>query len=235
LAAFRLPIDWQIDSPGYKAELERLASLAAIARQIGCRRAVTVIEPGSERVYHENFEFHRRRLAELGDMLAAHEIRLGIGFLAPAVCRGDRAYPFVRTAEEMLLLVRTIGSPNVGLALDTWHWHTGGGTVDQLRTLAPGKIVCVSLADGAPGLTAETASPADRRLPGEGGAVDNPAVLAALAKLGYDGPLAPAADKSRLAGRGRDQIVKAAASAFDQVWKSAGLNQAGRLAAVSGS
>ena len=79
------------------------------------------------------------------------------------------------------------------------------------------------------------ASLADRHLPGEGGAVDNAVVLTALGKLGYDGPVTPAADKSRLAGRGRDQIVKAAAAAFDQAWNAAGLSPAGRLAAVSGS
>jgi sugar phosphate isomerase/epimerase len=235
LGAFRVPIAWQTDSRDFPIQLERLSALAAIAKKIGCRRAVTVIEPGSDRVYHENFEFHRRRLAELGDMLAAHDIRLGIGFLAPVACRENRAYPFVRTAEELLLLLRTIGSPHVGLALDTWHWQLGGGSIDQLRSLAREKIIAVSLADAEPGLTADRASLADRHLPGEGGAVDNAVVLTALGKLGYDGPVTPAADKSRLAGRGRDQIVKAAAAAFDQAWNAAGLSPAGRLAAVGGS
>lgn len=234
LGSFRLPVHWQEDSPQYQADLERLSALAEVARQIGCRRATTVIEPGSERVYHENFEFHRRRLAELGDVLAKHEIRLGVGFLAPLACREDRRYPFVRTAEETLLLLRTTGSSNVALALDTWHWHLGGGTVEQLRALTPDKIVAVWLSDAEPALTADEAELSARRLPGEGGAIDNAAVLTALAQLHYDGPVTPVADKSQLAGRSRDQIVKAAGAAFDQVWKAAGLNQAGRLATVSG-
>jgi sugar phosphate isomerase/epimerase len=235
LGAFRVPVAWQTDARDFPAQLERLSALAAIAQKIGCRRAVTVIEPGSDRLYHENFELHRRRLAELGDMLAAHDIRLGIGFLAPVACREDRAYPFVRTAEELLLLLRTLGSAHVGLALDTWHWHLGGGTIEQWRSLPREKLVAVSLADAQGGLTADGASLADRRLPGEGGAIDNAAVLTALGTLGYDGPVTPAADQSRLAARGRDQIVKAAAAAFDQVWKAAGLNPSGRLAAVGGA
>jgi hypothetical protein len=43
------------------------------------------------------------------------------------------------------------------------------------------------------------------------------------------------ADRSQFAGRSRDEIVKTAGAAFDQVWKAAGLTRAGRLATVSGS
>ena len=233
--SFRLPVRWQDDSPDYQADLERLSALADAARQIGCHRATTTIQPDSDRVYHENFEFHRQRLAELADILAEYEIRLGVGFLAPAACRGESAYTFIRTAEEMLLLLRTISSSNVGLALDTWHWHLGGGTLDQLSSLTPDKIVDVRLADCEPELTADDAQLSARRLPGEGTGVDNAGILTALAQLGYDGPVTPVADNSHFAGRGRDQIVKAAGAAFDQAWKAAGLNQAGRLAAVGGS
>jgi sugar phosphate isomerase/epimerase len=233
--SFPLPVCWQEDSPDYQADLEQLPALLDAAGQIGCCRAITTIQPGSDRVYHENFEFHRHRLAELGDLLAGYEIRLGVGFLAPAACRPDRDYPFVRTAEEMLLLLRTISSANVGLALDTWHWHLGGGTVDQIRALTDDKIVDVRLADAEPELTADDAQLSARRLPGECAGVDNAAVLTALAQLGYDGPVTPVADKRQFAGRSRDEIVKTAGAAFDQVWKAAGLNRAGRLATISGS
>lgn len=235
LGCFALPVRWQDESSAYQADLERLPALADVARQIGCRRATTTIAPGSDRVYHENFEFHRHRLGELGDRLAECEIQLGVGFLAPAVCRGERAYPFVRTAEEMLLLLRTVGSSNVGLALDTWHWHLGGGTAEQLRALTGDKIVDVRLSDAAEGLTADEAEPSARQLPSDAGAVDNAALLTVLAQLGYDGPVTPVADASQLAGRSRDEIVKTASAAFDQVWKAAGLNQAGRLATISPS
>lgn len=234
LGSFSLPVRWQDDSPEFQADLQQLGALAELARQIGCRRATTVIEPGSQRVYHENFEFHRRRLAELANLLAEYEIRLGVGFLAPVACRADCDYQFVQTVEEALLLLANVGSSNVGLALDTWHWHLGGGTIEQLRSLTGDKIVAVALADAEPGLTAADAELASRRLPGEGGAVDNAAVLAALAEMRFVGPVTVEADKSQFAGRSRDQIVKAAAGAFDQLWKAAGLNQAGRLATVGG-
>jgi sugar phosphate isomerase/epimerase len=235
LGSFPLPVRWQHDSPDYQADLQQLAELAAVAREAGCQRAVTTIEPASdERVYHENFEFHRRRLAELADLLAEDGIRLGVGFVAPHRCREDRAYQFMQTADEVLMLLGTVASPHIGLALDTWHWHLGGGTIQHLRSLAADKIVSVSLGDAEPGLTAANAESATRRLPGDGGAVDNAGVLAALAELGYHGPVTPTADPSQFAGQSRDQIVKSTAAAFDAVWKAAGLNQAGRRVAVGG-
>ena len=234
LGSFPLSVGFQSEPSQHQAELKQVAELADVARQIGCRRATTVIEPRSERVYHENFEFHRRRLAELGDLLAKHEIRLGVGFVAPPDRSDDHAYQFIQTAAEALLLLRNLGSTNVGLALDTWHWHLGGGTIEQLRSLTNDKIVTVTLSDAEPGLTVADAELSARRLPGDGGAVDNAAVLTALAQMHYDGPVTPAADKSQFVGQSRDQIVKAVAGAFDREWKAAGLNQAGRLAAVGG-
>lgn len=233
--SFRLPVRWEEDSPEYQADLAALPEHLDLAAQLGCTRAVTMIEAGSDnRPFHQNFEFHRRRLAELGEMLAAKNIRLGVGFLAPLVCRAHHAFQFMQRVEEVMLMFGSLGSPNVGLALDTWHWHLGGGTIEQLRSLGPQKIVTVTLGDAEPGLTAAEAKLSDCRLPYEGGAVDNAGILAALAEMRYDGPVTPSADKSQFEGQGRRQIVKAAAAAFDVVWKAAGLNPAGKLATVSG-
>jgi sugar phosphate isomerase/epimerase len=235
IGSFALPVRWQEDIQQHKTDLEALPALAEIAAQIGCTRATTVIEAASERrPYHENFEYHRHRLAEIADVLRPHQIRLGIGFLAPIACRGGRAFQFMQTFDEIVLLLRSVNGPNVGLALDTWHWHLGGGKLESLRALSPDKIVTVSLADADPDATAADAPLESRRLNGATGVIDNGAVLATLAEMGYDGPVTPAPDKSQLGGLSRDKIVKQAGAALDQVWKAAGLNGAGRLAAVSG-
>ncbi len=134
VASFPLPVRWHDDSPDYQADLARLPELAALAQQLGCTRAVTTIEPASDdRPYHENFEFHRRRLAELGEALAKYQIRLGVGFLAPLACRADRGFQFMQKAEEVLMLLVTVGSPHVGLDLDTWHWHLGGAPSNNCK------------------------------------------------------------------------------------------------------
>lgn len=235
IGSFLLPVSLEDDEPQHKSNLERLAALADIAAQLGCTRATTIIEPGSDaRPYHENFQFYQRRLAEAGDVLAPHKIRLGVGFLAPLACRRDKAFTFMQTADELVLLLRSVGRDNVGLALDSWHWHLGGGRVETLRALPAGSVVTVALSDAEPGETAQSVELAARRLPGDGGAIDNAMLLGALAELGYDGPVTPLVGERHLASASRAQVVKQAAAALDAVWKAAGLNVAGKLATVSG-
>jgi sugar phosphate isomerase/epimerase len=230
IGSFRLPVRWHDDSPDYKADLERLPALAEMAAKLGCTRSTTAIESGSDaRPYHENFEFHRRRLAEIAAVLGAHKIRLGIDFVAPVYYRADRRFQFMQTFDEVLLLLRSTDSTNVGLALDTWHWHLGGGKIEQLRTLSADRIVTVTLADAPEEESAQTARFESRRLGIEGGAIDLPAVLTALAEMRYDGPVTPAPDKSQFGGISRDKLVKAVAASLDQIWKAAGLSPAGKL------
>ena len=131
-------------------------------------------------------------------------------------------------------MFRSIKAPNIGLALDAWHWHLGGGTLEQIRALGVDKLVTVALADIDPALTSADAKRADRELPSEEGAIDSPALLTALAEMGYTGPVTPTADASQFPGQSREKIVKAASVAFDQVWQAAGLSPTGKLATVRG-
>ena len=234
MGSFRLPVRWD-DDEQYQADMEQLGSLAELAHEMECTRAVTLIAPAHDRrPYHENFEFHRSRLSELAEALSTYKITLGLEYLAPMSARGDAAFQFIQSFDEVLLLLRTIGAPNLGVAFDVWHWHLSGGTLDGLRSLGAEKIVAVSLADTEIDTTAATAQLESRDLPGETGGIEIPAVLVALAEMGYDGPVSPVADRSRLADLGREQTVKKAGAALDAVWKAAGLTRAGKLAAVPG-
>lgn len=235
IGSFPLPVRWESEGPEYQADLKRLAALLPLAVEMKATRATTNLEASSDsRPYHQNFEFHRQRLAEVAEVLRPHQIRLGVGLLAPVACREGRAFQFMQTVDEALLLLRSVNATNIGLAFDSWHWHLGGGKLETLSTLPSGSIVTVALADADPSLTAANARLEDRKLPGDGGAVDTPALLAALAQLSYDGPLTPAPNASQFPGQSREKIVKAAGAAIDKAWKEAGLNNAGKLTTVSG-
>ena len=112
---------------------------------------------------------------------ASHGIRLGVGLSTDARLRQGRAFQFIQGVDAFLMLFKSIDSANVGVALDLWHWHLGGGTLDQIRSLGD-KIVTVSLADADPGMTASNADENTRRLPGETGVIDSVAVLSALSE-----------------------------------------------------
>lgn len=231
IGSFVLPVAWEGDAEAYKRDLDALPKYSELAQQMGCTRMTTHIEPAADtRPYHENFELHRRRFSEIGDALAKHDLKLGVGFFAPLKMREGRAFQFVQSVDAAVMLLRSVASPHVGLALDTWQWHVGGGTLDQLRTFGGQNVITVCLADADADLTAETADESSRKLPGETGVIDNAAVLSYLAETGYEGPVTPRPHPTQFHGIGRDKIVKAAAVALDQTWKSAGLGPSGRLA-----
>lgn len=235
IGSYRLPVRWTEDEADYRADLVRLPELLELAKQLGCPRAVTLVEPASDtRPYHENFEMHRKRLGEIAAAMAPFDARLGLEILAPLRHREGRAFQFLQTADALLMLLKIVGAANVGLALDTWHWHLAGGTLDQLRTLGAGKIVTVSLADVEPGAAAATADESQRRLPGDTGVIEFAPLLTWLAENKYDGPVTPRPSRTLFEGQGRDKTLKQVGTAMDTVWKAAGLNPLGRPTAVAG-
>lgn len=237
-----LPVDWQADDKVFAEQLPRLAELAALAAGLGCRRALTVIDPASdERPYHQNFEFCRQRLADVGRVLAEHDMRLAVGFDSSEAARKNRGFEFIHNLDALLILLGTVGLDNVGLWLDVWHvWAAGGSLEAARKKLTAGLVTAVSLADAASpdelagAQLTDPHHPATRRLPGDTGIIDSAAALTMLGEMGYDGPVTVLCDASRFAGMRRDQIVKLTAETLDVVWKAAGLNRAGKLAAPTG-
>jgi sugar phosphate isomerase/epimerase len=227
IGSVRLALQWDCDTPAFDAQLEKLSTDIQMVKTMGCTRAITDIDPASDtRPYHENFELHRRRYGKLAETLGRHGLKLGLGFLAPTALREAHQNSFIQTVEPFLMLVKSISSPNVGVALDVWHWHLGGGTIDQIRALAAGKIVTVALADADPDTTAANADRAIRRLPGATGVIDSAQVVSILAAGKYDGPVTAMPSPAAFAGEGREQIVKQTAQSLDALWKAAGLQTA---------
>lgn len=237
IGTFKLPIRWYADEATFRGDLQKLPDLLGPAVEIGATRALTEIEPASdERPYHQNFEFHQKRLAELAAALEPKGVRLGVGFSAAASDRQGKAFEFIHTLDALLMLLGMTPAKNLGVSLDLWHLWASGGSFDVVRTkLKPEQIVAVQLADVAdPGAEPEGQPVASRRLPGETGTIDTPAVLTALAELGYSGPVTPLPHSSQFAGLRRDQIVKLTGERLDAAWKAAGLSLAGKLSAVAG-
>ena len=162
-----MPIDWDGDEEAFQRDLAELPALASLAAEVGCVRCrATLPAAGDLRPYHEHFELCRRRFAQIGESLAEHGVRLGIGFLAPAHHRHDKAFQFVHTFDELLLLVRAIATKNVGICLDVWHWHVGGGSLEAITSLAADDIVMLDLADTNTPAGQDNVDKTSRALPG---------------------------------------------------------------------
>lgn len=234
IGTFRLPFKLEADNATYHPALAELPKIAELAAELGCTRCVATVEPASDqRPYHENFEFHRKRLAETADLLKPHNIRLGLEFRASASLREGRAFQFIHSFDALQLLVKSTASSNLGVVVDLWEMYASGAGLDEIKALKNDEIVAVYLSDAPADVAPESLDEMAMLLPGEeAGAIDSVAALVALAELGYDGPVIPRANRKALQSSGRDAIVKLAGERIDQVWKAAGLNAKGQLSAA---
>lgn len=227
---FRLPLVWDDDDDAYKASLDSVQDLLLLATEMGVNRAVTTVAPANDlRPYHENFEFHRRRLHEIGEHLAPHKIALGVEFRSDPELRKGLAYQFIHTFDAVATLVGMIRAQNVGVAIDLFELHAAGSSFDEVKKVGAGRIVTVTASDAPANKAAAECVPDDRLMPGETGVIDLAATLVNLAELGYDGPITPAVSATQVKGIRREQIVRTAGERLQQAWAAAGLNAAGKL------
>ena len=216
LGSFELPIDWRGSEGPYKAGLSKLDELGADLVKAGARVCHVTIEPASDALpYHENFELHRQRLAEIGQVLAKHGIRLGLALVVAPSHRENHEFQFIHDTEALVTLVKSIGEDNVGVYLDTWNWHFGGGTPEQVREL-DGKIVAMSFADAPSDAQADTISESQRILPDENGQIDNKSYLRVAAEAGFEGPATVAPHVDSLSGN-REAVVRQCGSVLDSL------------------
>jgi sugar phosphate isomerase/epimerase len=231
MSAFALPFGLEAEADAMKENLSCLADWASTAAEVNCRRCITTIEPAGDRApYHENFSFHRDRLAEVCGVLAPHNIRLGIGFRAAADLRARKAFQFIHDIEALVMLAKMVNSPGAGIVLDTWDLFVSGGTLETVRAIPAEQIVAVQLADAPADVPLDELTERSRLLPEAEGRFDHPAVLVALAEMGYDGPVSVKPHHDAIPSSRSEPMAKAIGRSLDAVWKAAGLNPQSKLA-----
>lgn len=190
IGAWNLPfMPYRITEEIWKSQLEKLPPMVASMGAVGARRAAMWILPGSdERSYDENFAFHVARFQPIAQVLADHGIRLGLEFIGPETSQKKFKHRFIRSIRETLKLARAIGS-NCGLLLDSWHWHSAGGTVDDLRVLTRELLVHIHVNDAPLGVSLPELMDNRRKLPCTTGVIDIDGFMRALAHTDYDGPV----------------------------------------------
>ncbi len=224
IGGFDLPINWRGEEAEFHAELEKLSSMAEVASSLNAKLCHVMVLPASDELpYHENFELHRKRLAEIANVLAKRDIALAVGLMAAPAHRQDKRFEFIYQAEPLILLIKAVGHASVGLMYDSWNWHIGGGTAEHLQKLKSGQVMSVRLADIAEGADLATITDDQRLLPGSGGTVDNSGAMSFLAAQNYVGPVTIYPHPSKLSGKTRDAIVQACSACLDDAWSAAGL------------
>lgn len=185
-----LPVEFRGDDARFRAGLAELPGLAAAWQRAGVDRVGTWISPGHNQLtYLENFRQHAQRLREVARVLRGQGQRLGLEYVGTPTARQGRRYPFIHSRREAQELIAEIGTGNVGLVLDSWHWWTARETEADLLALKPTDVISVDLNDAPAGLTLEQQQDGKRELPCATGVIPTAAFLNALQQIGYDGPV----------------------------------------------
>jgi len=218
-----VPVDVTGDRDDYEDGLADLDAFAADAAAVGCERASTYIFSfHDEREFEANFAFHRDRLEPVADVFDDHDIRLGLEFLGPETLREGHEHEFVHTSTGMLDLCESVGD-NVGLLLDSWHWHTAGASVERLESLDNDDIVDVHVNDAPAGLAMNEYVDSERAMPGETGVIDIATFLGHLDAVDYDGPVMVEPFSDDLPDLDDREAARRTADSLDRIWDVADL------------
>jgi sugar phosphate isomerase/epimerase len=169
-------------------------SMARRCAALGIRLCVLVLSvPPSPAVYD--------RITRCADVFAEAGTRLALEFVP---------YTAVRSLAEAREVCDRVGVDRCGLLVDTWHLARSGGSPADLTDLGPRQIACVQVADAAASGSRDLGqeSRRGRLLPGDG-VIDLPAVAAALARVGYDGPVGTEVLSRALRERAPEAVAEA--------------------------
>ena len=223
--AMGLPVEFRRDEATFTHGLAGLARLAKAAQAMGCTRCATWIMPASDELtFDENFELHRRRLGACAEVLGDHGLGLGLEFVGPKTSRAGRKHEFVYDMTGMLGLADAIGTGNVGLLLDCWHWYCTDGTAAEIEALRAEQVVHVHVNDAPAGIPVAEQIDNQRAMPGETGVIDIAGFLGALARIGYDGPIMAEPFSQRVRELPPDEAVRATSESLDKILGLAGIS-----------
>ena len=159
-----------------KAECEELCAIAAT---IKCPYIVVV--PGkllpdmtsSSEIIEESV----RVLRDLASIAERSRVALAFEFLGEKDCSVQK----LDLADE---IVEKVNRANIGLVIDSFHFYTGGSTIDMIDAIDPKRLFIFHI-DDAEDLPPEQLTDARRLLPGLG-ILPLKEIIAAFRRIGYD-------------------------------------------------
>jgi sugar phosphate isomerase/epimerase len=178
-----LPVEFRNDDAAFEEGMDDLDQYTRLAVELGCPRMATWVLPAYETPGPRMRKILQHRFTEIAKVLAGHNVRLGLEFITPLHFRQSGHVCEIWKMADMLALCHECGE-NVGLLLDSWHWHhdpdhTPRAIVDAGRD----RIVTIHLND-SPDLPPDQIRDNQRLLPGEG-IIDLTGFFGALKKIDY--------------------------------------------------
>ena len=214
-----LPVEFRRDDAQFQKDLAQLPKRAGLLKQLGVTRVATWILPGhNELTYLQHFKLLETRFRETAKVLQDNDLRLGLEFVGPRTSRERFRFPFACTQLDMMELVEAVGTGNVGLLLDSWHWYTSHGTVEELSRLSNKDIVHVHVNDAPAGVAVDEQMDNRRKLPVTTGVIDLKGFMNTLVKIGYDGPVECEPFDQELRKMDQAAILQTTAASLGRLW-----------------
>ncbi len=214
-----LPVEFRRDEAQFQKDMAQLPKRAALLKQLGVTRVATWILPGSnELTYLQHFKLLETRFRAVAKVFKDYDLRLGLEFVGPHTSREKFRFPFACTQADMMELCDAIGTGNVGLLLDSWHWYTSHGTVPELERLSNQDIVHVHVNDAPSGIAVDQQMDNRRKLPVTTNVIDLKGFINTLVKIGYDGPVECEPFDQELRKMDQTTIVQTTAESLNRLW-----------------
>lgn len=217
VGSFDLNVDWRTTEEHFREGLESLVEIAQAAVAMNCFKCCTYILPSTDQNAASFMVNATRRLRLCAEILGAFGIRLGLEFVGSHHLRTKWKNPFIWSLDDTLDWIDTINSKNVGLLLDSYHWHTNGLDVKNLMKLKREQIVHVHIND-AYKVSIEDLLDHDRLYPGEGG-INLEGFLKSLQAIGYSDVVAQEVMSSSI-NKDSTQLLIRSKKSFDNVFKN---------------
>lgn len=199
----------------FMGSLDRFEENCAIAASVGCRRTGTSFSNRIPLPPEEGRRILRDRTAVLAERAEPHGIAIGLEFLGLRTYQLEVPHPFINNVPDTIAMLRETGRPNVGLILDSYHYFTSGGDLEQIRSLRAEDIVHLHVND-APHDDVMVLEDTDRVLPGKG-VIGLTGWFEAIAEIGYDGFVAIEIFDDDFRNQERDVAVGTAKQALEAV------------------
>lgn len=136
--------------------------------------------PSNRPIREEDYKVAAERLHQIAELAQPYGVRIALEFIAKAKFIGSLA-----TATAVL---RQAAHPNAAICLDTFHFFAGISKFEDLDQLRPNEVAQVHFHD-APAMPPRERLTDRDRLPAGEGVIPLAKIVAALHRIGYQGPL----------------------------------------------
>lgn len=221
LGAVSLPVEWRKDDGAFNKGIFELVECAEIASELGCTTFFTYFMPSTDQEVIPYFIKLSKRLRLLGRLLAQYDMELALEYVGPHHLRNKWQNQFIWNAKDTLNWVDFIGEENIGIVLDSFHWHTSEETIDTILSLEVHKVKYVHMND-ARNIPVHKVLDNDRVYPGEG-IIDLKNFLTAINTINYQGLITQEVLTIEKPTNSSETLAERSAQAFQNVFNKAGL------------